>query len=711
MTSLRSLVRRGDTGTMSPAARTVAVALAVLTPLLIAGVAVTALTGTSGSEAGVAPSASPAPATPSATASAAPAAPTGPVENAVAENPLLPAAVVNLDESVSVTAEDGSTSPVLIGKLLTTDLTDGTSGQGFSWTITDADTASAGLSSGRFAAVVTIPPEFTKSSLSLGSSDPVQATLQVQTNGANSYATELLASALSTDLQAAVANQATYGYVTNTLGAFGTLHTDLGQAAGGASQIAGYLGQSADGAGELSGGLTKLADEGGVPLTTLADGVAAGLGQIVASTTDLPVYAQGFADASQGITDAIGVLKTRLGDEAAASYAIDARQQALEAGIASLRADVPTLTDEEIEGRLDALQLEAAGIRISSFTVTVGLGVDTLGVTVLDDLSGRLSTAEAEFAADLPLLTSSLGEAALGAGYVAQGAAGITTGIRSAATGATGLQSGLTQIEAGQTTLATSLQTAADTIPNYTADQQDQIATVVTDPIVTEQSDLNALPSPAAAIAAVAVPLALWLGAFAIYLVLAPFTRRALDSTASTFRVVVSALAPAAVLAVAQAAIVAAVLFAVGAHPAHLVGSILFSLLMSLVFVALHQGLVALCGQAGRLLSLALVVVQVAAAAVIIPNGLSSPFYTGLSTVLPLSHAITGMQTLITGGSPEVVGQAVAVLVVFGLIGLVLSLVAASRQRSRNVVVVHPSAGPHDAERAVTSSTRTAIAG
>jgi putative membrane protein len=726
MTSLRSLVRRGDTGTVSPLARRIAVGLAVLTPLLIAGVAVTALHPPTGAEAGVASPAataspgatSPAPGTPSPTGTPSPSAtPTStPSDSATptptpstsesatpgpasapsngagsAVQPLLPAAVVNEDVPAEVTAADGTTSPAPIGKLLVSQLTAGTSGQGFSWTVTDEKTASEGLVSGQFAAVVTIPKDFSASYVSLTTSDPVQATLDVQTNAAGSYASGMLAGALSKNLQAAVSDQATTGFVSNTLAAFTTLHTDLGTAADAAGTVAGYIDQSAGGAGDLATGLTTIADEGGVPLTTLAGDVQNGLELIASGTDDLPIYANGVAEASAGITGAIGLLETRLAEEGAASYAIDARQQALEAGMAALGADVPTLTGEEIQERLAGLQLEAAGIRVSSFTVTLGLGLDALGVTALRDFSNTLTEAQSAFAADVPLLTSSLDAAALGSSYVTQGATGLTTAVRDAATGAGTLSGGLQEIASGQHEFATNLASAAENIPSYTDEQQAQLAKVVTNPIVTDQTDLEAPPSAAAAIAAVAVPLALWIGAFVIYLLLVPFSRRALDSTASTFRVVVSALAPAAVLAVLQAAVVVLVLIAIGAEPVNLAGSILFALLMSLTFVTLHQGLVALFGLAGRMLSLALVVVQVAAAAVIIPTGLSSPLYTGVASLLPLSHAISGMQALLGGGPAGVAAKAALVLVVFALIGLALSLVAARRQRSRDVVVLRPA--------------------
>ena len=665
MTSLRSLVRRGDTAPVSPLGRRIAVALAVVTPLLIAGVAVSAFQSPADADTG----------------SSAAGSPSG-------SAPLLPAAVVNEDEYVDVTAADGTTSKAVFSKLLTTNLTDGTSGTGFSWTLTDAKTASDGLTSGEFAAVVTIPSDFSASFQSVGTANPVQSTLQVQTNAGSSYATQLLANALSTDLQAAVSEQITSGYVTTSLEAFDGVRTSLSQAADGATQIAGYVDQAGTGADQLAGGLTKAVDEGAAPLTTGMQQLSSGLGTLSTVIAPLPQVADGFAEASSGISSGISFLKTVLDEETAASYAIDDRQKALEADIAALSADVPTLTPEQTQARLAQLQETAAGIRVSSFTVTLALGADALGVGELEKYSTELSEAQSAFAAATPLLTTGISGAAGASSQLATGMASLTGGLRDAAKGASDLGGGLHQLSTAPQELGTKLQEGSDQIPAYTADQQKQLATVVTQPILTAQSSVEGAPSPAAAIAAVVIPLALWLGAFAVYLLLVPFTRRALDSTASTFRVVVSALAPAALLGLVQAAAVAVVLFAVGVDPARLAGGILFSLLMSLVFVTLHQGLIALLGQTGRILSIALLAVQIAAAAVIIPTGLSSSLYTGLASLLPLTNAITGLQALLSGGPLDTVLGAAAALAVFGLIGLALSLVAASRQRSRDVVVV-----------------------
>lgn len=677
MSSIRSLVRRGDSGGLSPLARRVAIVLAVLTPLLIAGVAVTALR-----------------------ANADPVASGGDSGDSSASAPVLPAAVVNLDQIIylqddgTVVPADPSTpnqagTPVAAGKLLVSELTTGDSGQGFSWTVTDAGTASDGLTAGQYSAVVTIPKDFSAAYVSTAGSAPVQAQLQVQTNGANSYVTELLASALSANLQAALSDKATQSFVTNTLSAFTALNTNLAKAADGAGQLASGATTLAGYQGDLATGLAGAA-QGGTDVDTAVQGLAVGMRTIADGTTDLPTYAQLLSDGSTAVSQGVDITRGQFQDRANESGALTERQAALAESLKSIYDGMDPADPNR--AAIGAAAEQAGGIAVDQGLVTIALSADYAGVdTLLAPGADLVSKGNAAFAQDLPLLTTTLAGVADGTEKLAVGTSTLAKGLGDLSTGAASIATGSTDLATNMGALATGLDEAVAKIPTYTTDQQNTMATVVSQPIVTDQSDVDALPSPTAAIAAVAVPLALWIGAFAIYLLLVPFGRRDLASTASTFRVVIGSLVPAAILGLVQAAVVAIVLFAVGAQPAHVAGSILFSLVMSLSFVMLHQGLVALMGQAGRLISLALVVVQIAAAAVIVPNGLSSPFYTGLASLLPLSHAITGMQALIGGGSVAVAAQESLLLIVFALIGLALTLIAVTRARSRSTVVVLPA--------------------
>ena len=89
------------------------------------------------------------------------------------------AAIVNLDKSVTI---NGQTVPM--GRQLSAQLISAEQGQNFTWVLADASHASDGLKSGRYAAVVTIPENFSAAATSYAgtASAAQQATIEVSTS-------------------------------------------------------------------------------------------------------------------------------------------------------------------------------------------------------------------------------------------------------------------------------------------------------------------------------------------------------------------------------------------------------------------------------------------------------------------------------------------------------------------------------------------------
>ena len=81
----------------------------------------------------------------------------------------IPAAIVNHDEMVTQTADDGTETPVLAGRLLVTELT-GKDAPGMNWQLSNAEEAADKLAAGEVYAVLTIPSDFSSSVVSLSSS-------------------------------------------------------------------------------------------------------------------------------------------------------------------------------------------------------------------------------------------------------------------------------------------------------------------------------------------------------------------------------------------------------------------------------------------------------------------------------------------------------------------------------------------------------------
>lgn len=528
--------------------------------------------------------------------------------------PELHAALVNEDQLVT---EDigGQNVPVPAGRMLVGELVTNKD-DGFNWTITDAATAQAGLDSGEFAAVVTIPKNFSSAYISSTTKNPVQATLTVQTDGSHSYLAAILAQSLSTNLPAALSSQLTEGFVENLL---------LGYTA-----IGGGLGEVASGADELTVGLTEIASlASALPAATdeLAAGTKllnSGLNQMASSLWQLAAFGQQAADGTASVTSQVTSLT---------SYV-----NALPDG---------TTGKAEILAQLSTLSASATAAEAKAIETDLGIDIAALAAEALKLGSGALSIGTDELAAGMPLLSE---------------------GITGAATGSGLLSSGLDEV-------------AAD-IPTYSKAEAKQLGTVVAEPVMTTSTMQPALPKAVGAVAAVVIPVSLWLGALALGFVRTPFAARALGTRASNWRITARGSRPFVGLASAQAALVMLALVLLGATSAHTLALMSLILVAAVSFALLHQGLTAVAGAFAWVISVALLTVQILAAGVVLPSVFVPDWITTLGQVLPLSQAIIAAQESITGGSVSAVVGNAGWLVVAAAVGLLLTVATVARGRN-----------------------------
>ena len=129
------------------------------------------------------------------------------------------AAVVNLDEGGSVPAVDGSTQLIALGSDLTDALTTGDDG-GFTWVSEDAAGAESGLANGSYAAVLTIPADFSRTVAAIRT-DPSgtapKAALRVSTDDGSGYALGTVARAVTAAIGTTTSQDVTASYVDDVL--------------------------------------------------------------------------------------------------------------------------------------------------------------------------------------------------------------------------------------------------------------------------------------------------------------------------------------------------------------------------------------------------------------------------------------------------------------------------------------------------------------
>jgi putative membrane protein len=521
--------------------------------------------------------------------------------------PNLNAAIVNEDEIVTTTVS-GKQIPVAAGRLLVGQLV-ASKNDGFNWTITDSSVAQQGLTNGTYALVLTIPANFTKAYISATTSAPLQATVDITTDGSHSYVATVLSRAMATTLTAQLSQKFTQLYITGLLSGYSALSTELGKAAAGQQLLANGLGALTTATEVLPGANSALA-KGADLLAAGNKGLASGLGSL--ST---------LSKTNQSKLTQLSTLNSQLRTELNAN---------------NVPAALSTLSD------IDALTLD---LQANGVLIKGGIGLAQGVASGLGTGTKYLADGAQLLADNLPLLTD---------------------GMKAATGGAQAVASGLSA--------------AAKALPKYSSAQTNTLSQVITTPIVAQITTTPTLPSAQSAMGAITIPIALWLGALILALVSRPFARRNLLSRASSTRLVVETALPTIGLAAAQGALVILGAIASGITAVDHFG--LFAVIMaaSISFALLHVGFAALVPRATWLLSIALLGLQIISAGVILPLSTAPAFIQTLGEVMPLSIAMRGCQSLITGGTVGALASVVGVGL-SGLLGLILLAIAVNRGR------------------------------
>lgn len=534
----------------------------------------------------------------------------------------IPAAIVNQDEMVTQTADDGTEMPILAGRLLVTELT-GANSPGMDWQLSNAKEAAAKLAAGEVYAVLTIPSDFSSSVVSLSSTDPVQAQLTLQTDDAHSYLAGTVAQSLGDGMVRAFGSELTQQYISGIYTQFGTVGEAFTQAADGAAQLSDGAGQAASGAQQFASGVDQYTD--GV------SALSSGLGQLNAGAAQLDQISANVAAYTGGVSQ-------------------------LSAGIAAQTAALAANPGDPVA--LGTLQV------LSQRLAETAAGGSQLSGAVTGGIDG---------------IQSGIAQSASGAARLAGNGATIDSGAQS-------LADGNAQLASGATELATGLREGADRMSGTETPGADA-ASVAADPVGLEVTTANAVTQIGQVVGTYFVPLGLWVGAIAIFLVLPRLSRRVLASTAGSSRVLGSEVVRSGGIAALQALLLVLLLHLVAGVAWSLLPATLgLSLVAALAFTAFHQLLTVGLGRAGLVVSLLLLSLQVAAVGGILPaQALAGPF-AFIGSISPLGWASTGLQQIVTGGDVGIAIGSGFALAAFGAVSLLASRLVLRRARRASVL-------------------------
>jgi putative membrane protein len=581
----------------------------------------------------------------------------------------MPVALVNLDRGAIVSGEQFNAGAE-IAKSLTAD-------GGLDWHVVDLSEARNGVDHGKYYFMVELPPDFSAAIASPVTGQPKKANLIAFYNDANNYISTSIGRTAISQVLNAVSSRISGQAVNHMLSVVVSSGAGIKQAADGAARLD-------DGAGQLVAGLDT-ARSGSAKLAAgarqLSDGINQATDPLLAITNALSQISgntqqlQQGASALQQANDQIGAIATA--QDAAAnslSSVIDQLSAGPDPAVAStLRGIQGQLRQHQFTPQIRQRLTDAQNAAIAMTSALRAPG-SPLG-SALDQVGTRGQE-----------LSSKLTQLRDGAQQLASGNAELAGGIAK-------LDDGAQQLKAGSAELATKLADGAKQLPNWTTQQKDAVADTIGGPVKLETTHENAAPNFGTGMAPFFLTLALFFGALVLWMVLRPLQSRAIAAEVLAVRVVLASYLPAAAIALFQAIILYCVVrFALGMHAVHPVAMLGFMVLISGAFVAATQAINALVGPAvGRVLIMALLMLQLVSAGGMYPVETTSRPFQILHRFDPMTYGVNGLRQLILGGIDARLWQAIVVLVAITAVALAISSLSARRDRTWNVSRLIPA--------------------
>ncbi|MEU0138176.1 YhgE/Pip domain-containing protein [Streptomyces sp. NPDC006296] len=640
----------------------------------------------------------------------------------------IPVALVNEDRGARTGDERLAAGDEITDGLLDSEV--------FDWHEVGPAEAGRGVEDGTYYLSLTVPPDFSERIASSAGDSPAAGALRVRTNDANNYIVGQISRTVFAEVRSAASAKTSRGFLDRIFIDFSGLHDATAKAAKGADDLesgltkakkgskdlADGLKDARSGSGTLSAGVTKL-NKGAGDLETGSRQVAGGTQQLAdkvdAVAGDLRPFlkdngraigdtARLVADSSRAVRDNLDLLA-----EAAPAASAAAHQASGDlTEVYRVRCEEQPVPDPEVCPQLRRAEAAAKDVAGVSDDVDA-LVKDQSGdlATLRTRLTGLAKQADAlakrspHLDTDLESAVAKINALNTGAHQVAKGADALHTGLGTAKTGAAdlhtgvtkldkganGLKSGLYRLVDGSATLAQGLNDGVAKIPDYDADERDARTGVMADPVRLASSSLHAAPDYGTGFAPYFIPLSLWVGAMVAYMLIQPLSRRALAAGAPAWRIALAGWLPVAAIGLLQVAALMSVLhWRLGLQMAHAAGTIGFLALVTCCFAAIVQWLNARFGAAGRILVLAVLMLQLTSAGGTYPVQTSPGFFGAIHPYLPMTYVVEGLRRLITGGGLGPVWQGCAVLLVFTVGALALTALSARRKQVWTLDRLHP---------------------
>ena len=449
--------------------------------------------------------------------------------------------------------------------------------------------------------------------------------------------------------------------------------------------------------------LAPLVESGSISQET-ADAIVANINSeqtksVVASANDQALKNH-LAQHGQAGSDVLAKLQTLKNDNCVATGESAAAQKLstlidgvdkLDSGATAVAQGAGTLRDGITKLDSGATTLADGSAKLADGTGKVADGASTLnnGAAQLADGTGELKNGTGNLHNGAQQLADGEKEALDGQNKLHEGATTLQDGSSQLADGTGKLNSstdqiadGAGQLKDGTGQLSTGLQNGTRQIPNLNAEQQKDVASVMSSPVDLEHSSLANGRNYGEGMGPFFMCLALWIGGLMLVQTLRPLNNRALASKAPTARIILGSWLPFGLIGIAQAVLMfAAVKFGLGFQMAHPWLAFLFLCFVATIFTLFIHGVVVFFGSPGKLIALIIMILQLITAGGTMPYETLPHAMRWMHDFFPMGYAVTGMRRLSYGINESSLMPIMMYLLLWGAAGLVLGYLGTRRDR------------------------------
>ena len=449
--------------------------------------------------------------------------------------------------------------------------------------------------------------------------------------------------------------------------------------------------------------LAPLVESGSISQET-ADAIVANINSeqtksVVASANDQALKNH-LAQHGQAGSDVLAKLQTLKNDNCVATGESAAAQKLstlidgvdkLDSGATAVAQGAGTLRDGITKLDSGAATLADGSAKLADGTGKVADGASTLnnGASQLAEGTGELKSGTGNLHNGAQQLADGEKEAVDGQNKLHEGATTLQDGSSQLADGTGKLNSstgqiadGTGQLKDGTGQLSTGLQNGTRQIPNLNAEQQKDVASVMSSPVDLEHSSLANGRNYGEGMGPFFMCLALWIGGLMLVQTLRPLNNRALASKAPTARIILGSWLPFGLIGIAQAVLMfAAVKFGLGFQMAHPWLAFLFLCFVATIFTLFIHGVVVFFGSPGKLIALIIMILQLITAGGTMPYETLPHAMRWMHDFFPMGYAVTGMRRLSYGINESNLMPIMMYLLLWGAAGLVLGYLGTRRDR------------------------------